>query len=71
MTPEERANFRLKTEQSATTEMQASAARCGTSLVFSKEEKFEDRTVWVATGATVDQTACVKRTFPFVKAPSE
>jgi hypothetical protein len=67
MSPEERRKFHENVERSATAEMQATANNCGTSLVFSQEPRFEDRTVWTAPGSSAEQTVCVQRTYPFVK----
>ena len=67
MSPDERQAFHRQTEQSATAEMQAKAAACGTKLRFSNEPKFEDRTVFVDSGATAEQLACVQKAYPFVK----
>jgi hypothetical protein len=68
MSPGERASFEISVENSAIREMQGLASRCGTSLVFSNEPRFEDRSVWTDKTASPDQIACVQRSFPFVKA---
>ena len=67
MSPSDRATFEEQVAIRVVAEMQAVAQRCGTSLIFSAEPRFQDRKVWVAPASSDQQIACVRKSYPFVE----
>jgi hypothetical protein len=71
MSPDERSAFNERVEHNVVSEMQAAAGACGTKLQFTNEPKFVDRSVFADRAATTDQLACIRKSYPFVKASSK
>jgi hypothetical protein len=67
MSPDERQAFYRKVEINVVSEIKSAALACGTTVTFTDEPRFEDRSVLITPSATPEQIACVRARYPFAK----